>query len=333
MTYRQNTISTANPNAAFEAVIDEAFLDAGWLMVEESNYTAGDWFRVYRSPGTTNKAGYDWYTAIRWRAVGSESQFQVISGEGYDAVNKRIEAPATAANYSTSGSASNQGAMADGVTWGAVSLDAPVLTNAYNSFQSPSPSANVSAGLSVLLPSSPFAYWLQVSKDTVALALLIGSTPYVYVRSSLKYTTGLSTGPLANLNPSEHGVAILDYANTGTSGGSSSARISSTVVRPDGWDGHRPRVTTLAGRGPALPSLSASINAAAVRPTVELSVLDKVGSSGVNIDIGESIRLGEAFEGYFVYGGSIGDTVEIDAETYVIMSISPTLSNFAARMD
>lgn len=335
--YTQSTISNANPNAILAASLESLFLGAGWTSEAKVNYSGADWFQVFKSSGTganANKAGYDWYVGMRWRATGSETQFQIFSGESYDVANQRLNAPATLANYASTGSSSAQGAMADGKSWGAVSLNTPALTNNYNVFQTPSPGTNSAAGLSVLLPSSPFAVWLQVSRDVVSLALLIGSTPYAFVRGTIDYEAGLGTGPLSALSPSQNAVLILDRAIDGSSLNSAfSAAASSTVARPSGWDAHRPRVTTIPGRGPNLPTLEASINAYAVRPTVELATIQKIGTPGIDVNVGQPIRLGHAFEGYFVAGGSIGDTVEIGSEVYVIMGTSTAFSNYAARTD
>lgn len=90
MTYTFGTVTDANPASTFMTAMDTVITaESGWSFVE--TYTSGnDVTNIYKSAGSVNSSGTDFYMGLN-RTATTATTVQVVLFEQWDAVNKRAK--------------------------------------------------------------------------------------------------------------------------------------------------------------------------------------------------------------------------------------------------
>jgi len=311
MAYAQDTIVDANAANVLAGVLDGLFIDAGFTVVETLTPGASTWFtKVYKSAGTDNQCGYDWYAVLMWNSVGTEQQVQLIAGAAYNAgthVLSQIPGQFVATRFAEE---------TTGAFIGAYNVN--VQTDL--SFQINTHSQNIQKPwFCAVVPSSAFGYWASITLDHFALFTTIQTNSYGFA-ATLDLDAGWPAEPFAvNESP------LVGAAGGGTTYPNIFAAdgMSAAMVCPPGATSFVPTTIRTAPIGSKLPILAGNfLPAYAWKPAYYLqSVAADVGSGTPPWDsptFGDGVLIGTIIDFYFVYGGNIGDTVEIDSATYVL---------------
>lgn len=328
MAYAQDTITSANAANDLATVLDGLFVAAGWETVETLTPSGNFRNRIYRSPGTTNLCGYDWYVAMMWTTIGTENYVRVIPFENYDGVTKIAsgfpvvfsETPdsgstpggykSARANGLLSSSTLNLSTVPTGLTVYTVSSNYGSSSNQYN---------NAGPGFQTLIPSSAFGYWASITLDHVAIWTTVAANRQSAVFSSIildPYYEGLglfSDSPI---------VGWTEGTGTGTSGYFQLSSHLAVGINPTTTEYVAIGATFSNVYGAKLPALSDTyLDAFAWQPLIYLSYMTQ-GSGAANPTpttalLGQ-IVVGQVPDFLMVWGGSIGDTVEVELATYVL---------------
>lgn len=315
MAYAQDTITSANAPNALATVLDGLLLAAGWDVVETIT-PAGTFSpntKVYQSDAADNQCGYDWFLVIMWKGTGTEAQMEIMAGGAYDVGTHVLSQIAGSMDGTGTGSGSNS-PYAEAVTGAHMQSRAVnVATNLTTTFTSHGASNN-KPWFATVVPSSAFAYWASVTLDHVSLFTTIvdpsaSGNPFFFA-ASLDVDPDYSALGFVATNP------IIQYAKA--------AGLSASVIGTGATDtDHRdPRTIYADNVGAVLPTLTTDyIPAYAWRDAIYLRGVDAAGGTPAwptNLAFGNGWHIGDGIDYYRVFGGSIGDTVEIDSATYVI---------------
>jgi len=309
--YSQDTIIDVNAANVLAGILDGLLTTAGWSVVESLTPSGSYRTKVYKSAGTDNGAGYDWYIVIMWNSIGTEQQLEIMAGGAYDTGSHTLS---EIAGY-MQGTGSNPafvdvvGALCDPRV---VNVNVDTNTSYYTHGQ-----PTTKPWFACIVPSSAFGYWASVTLDHVAVFTTItGNTTPSFLASDLALDSGYAALPFG---VNDHPV-IQHAAGSGISAlmlGQASTNNANYVEAIAAFTHNY---------GAPLPILDGHyLDAFAWHPDWYLSGAQ--GAGGVplwdNPGFGDGIRIGGAIDYYLVYGGSVGDTVEIDGATYVLSGNLP----------
>lgn len=336
MTYHQLAIAAGpNPGGALQTALESALTSEGWMPDHDASVGTRR-ARVYLSPGSSNKAGYDWYLAIMWDTVGT-GFFRVAAGEELDTPNELLLRAATGWNNAgpTPGAASGDGSMgADGATWGAIDL-----LSTSSTLTPIGPGAGTTTGVGGLnsLPTGGFTVHLGVTLDVVTGTFTAPVNPS---NSHFLFST-LDTG-----YPDTHyGEFIGPVSNTPLLGTWKTSGSNMTSLVSSLWEGPTP--TGSAGRscvlnstvigavpGPSLPALTHYDLHTSAWPIVVTGGIIAASTSGADYrnwpgptppsdggtsfpgglagpTTGGRVIVGTANDVLLIAGGSRGDSVDV----------------------
>lgn len=313
MSYGQDTITSANASNVFALALDALMIAAGWTVVETLTPSTTYQTKVYKSAGTLNAAGYDWYTALMWNTVGTEQQVQIISGAAYNATTHVLsQIPMSYWSINGTSIGNNYGLEVTGDLWGGYNVNVPTNLATQASSDRPGSVLRDKNWFSTITPSSAFAYWMSVTLDHVSVYTTISSTnPQYFFASTLDVDPTWSSRPFpVATNP------IICYSKV--------SGISASMISPSGTQHINPSNASALNVGTALPTLAGTY-----LPTYawrDVWYLKSVASSYApggdptwdNPQLGDGMTIGKGIDWYRVYGGSLGDTVEISGATYVL---------------
>lgn len=342
MAYKQDTIISANAANVFANVLTGLLVDAGWTLVETLS-PAGTFTpttKVYKSSGGSNQCGYDWYLAVMYKQTGTEAQVRIIGGGAYDTSTKIIsQIPANTVPVDT-GSNRQYAEAVTGDMWGGYNVNVATNTNTSVSSNRSAAPSQAWPFFSVIVPSSAFGYWMSVTLDHVAIFTTI---PASYVVGTLNIDPAYSALNAASFG---NGVAtnpVVGYTQNAAPVIAQFSGISATVKGVPGTPSSANQISPRARRagpyGSLLPAITGNyLPAYAWRDAWYLASLDYLGKSAGgspvwdDTGLGGGIHIGDSIDWYMVYGGSIGDTVEIAGATYVLSglitgSAQPDLAN------
>jgi len=337
MAYAQDTITSANAANDFAAVVKGLLVTAGWTLVEELTPSGNFRNAVYKSDGTLNECGYDWYVAVMYTTLGTENFVRVIPFELYDSGTHIASGfPVVFAQDPTSGSSPggyksarlngllssttlNMATTPVGLTGFLVSSNYGSSSNQYN---------NAGPGFQTLIPSSAFGYWASVTLDHVALWTTVAANVQSAVMSTLileaDYTAlGLfSDSPIVCWTGQSAGTGMTGYFQL-----SSHLAVG---INPTTTEYVAIGATFSNVYGAKLPALSDTyLDAFAWQPFVYLAYMTQ-GSGAANptptTALMGQVVVGRVPDFLMVWGGSIGDTVEVELATYVLTGAM--LNNF-----
>lgn len=323
MAYAQDTLISANAANAYVTVLKGLLIDAGWTLEDSGVPSTTYAYEVYKSDGTLNDCGYDWYLSIQWNTVGTEQTVDIIGGAAWDDATKRISlipAAMQGNDYSSFGVADRYASAGDGDLWG------PVLVNAATNTLS-TVTSTIKGGVdgtyakgwhSTIIPSSAFACWMSVTLDHVAVFTTV---PNAYVVGTLDVDPAWLTQtfdvcesplfsarrntPSAGTNPASDGINAGPFGT----GAVTANYIAPTFSREPNY-------------GAPLPILEGNyLDAVAWRPRFYMTGLSGASNAAPTFDSPQfagGLVIGDAIDLYAVTSGSIGDTVEIESATYVL---------------
>lgn len=308
MAYAQDTILNVNAANVLATQIKNLLVAANWEPVEELTPSGTYRAAVYRSPGTLNQCGYDWYVAVLWNTVGTEQQLEVMAGLGYDTGTKLMAGIPTHPNGEPGTAANPYSAPTTGYHAGAFLVNRAVVSSgSLSSNRGNSASSSIRSWYARLIPSSAFGYWCSVTLDHFTLFTTIAANDAYHVASldmssewvSLPYTAPTTL------------VAWLGNASRFGCSASVIGSGSATNLK------RNPRVVPSGIWGSLLPQTAGDLEIAyAWRPAVYLHSIENVGGTPTGFEDG--LLIGNAIDFYAVYGGAVGDTVEISGATYVL---------------
>lgn len=325
MTYAQDTITDVNAANVFVSVLDGLLTGAGWTTVETLTPSGNFRNRIYKSSGASNICGYDWYVAISWTVVGTENYVRVLAAESYDPGTHTL-AGICGAQLGQGGPTSNHSYKSTQPTTGYTSpstlnmATATITTTQWqiSAWEGESQWNSYAPGFQTLIPSSSFAYWMSVTLDHVAAWTTVASNVQHAAFSTLSLDTDYAASALFSHTP------IVDFSL-------GSFEMSSNML---GVAINATSHTYLATSaefsgvyGAKLPFLTDTyLDAYAWKPYVYLTYMKQgTGNPIPSTQIIGGIAVGVVPDMYLVWGGTIGDTIEIDSATYVLTG--PLLSN------
>ncbi len=330
MAYAQDTIISANAANDFANVLTGLLVDAGWTLVEALT-PAGTFSpntKVYKSAGLDNQCGYDWYIALMWKGTGTEAQVRIIAGGAYDQPThliSQIPADLSPVDASSGGSPGRYAAAVTGDMWGTYNVNQATNTATQVTSSRSGTSAQSWPFFSLIVPSSAFGYWASVTLDHFGVFTTI---PGSYFASTLDVDPDWAALTAAGFGNGVCTNPVVAFTQNSTPITSQYQGISAIVKGPTGTPSTTLRLAPVANRarpyGVQLPAIDGPyLDAYAWRDAwylVSLSYSNQsVGGTPtwVNTAAGTT-HIGDAIDYYMVYGGSIGDTVEIDGATYVL---------------
>lgn len=316
MTFSQGTIESTNPAYQTALTVTELLNNAGWQVVDQGSLAELD-YRVFKSAGSLSENGYDWHVTLMWTPTGAGT-FRLLYSEGYDATNKKLIAPApSGAAMSFPNAIGITPVKEDGTSFGDWSLE----TGTYDT-PVPRTSASIPPGYSKTVPTTPFAYWARASRNTVVFSTLINDVPETAVGFTIKYQADIKTGPLGDL-PTARAVFRLDanaYSIQSDSPKNLAIQASSVAKRPAGFAGHTANVSWYEPRGVQLPTTTGALNAQAVRPSYTITSLINTTETEI-LKIGQPQYIGASGEDFIVWGGAVGDGIEIDGVQHILLPL------------
>jgi hypothetical protein len=308
MAYSQNTIVSANAADALVTALKTLLTSAGWTNVETLSPSGGT-FRtdVWKSSGSSNAAGYDWYIALKWNTIGTEQCLEIIGGAAYDTATHRISQVPAYLN-----SAGSNGGYSEAVTgdmFGSINVN--VAADLSQSVVAHGQGI-AKSWFNAVIPSSAFAYWASVTRDHFTLFTTIvagaGYCGYSHITDLILDPT-YKTLAYTNHNP------LLAFTSNGF--GLSAGLISQDTAYLLATSGFVNDTI-----GTVLPTLSDSYQIAeAWKEAVYIGAAASTSGPSVgwsNGSLREGIYIGSAADTFTVLGGSIGDTVVISGATYVL---------------
>lgn len=343
MAYAQNTITSANAADDFVGVLNGLLIEAGWVEVETLTPSVStNRNRIYRSPGTTNLCGYDWFLAVSWSTLGTENFVRVIAAEQYNETTNILSGicGATFSETPTSGGGSGAGSgyrsalntsghlVSTTLNLGTLNTNTSPLTIVCVSGASSSSTSQSVPGFQTLIPSSAFGYWMSVTLDHVALWTTVATNRQSAVMSSLVLDADFEAEAIFNHTP------LVGWGEGNVPGGSYLQGSSHFLVSaaPTNTVYTAAAITFSGVYGAKLPALSDTyLDAYAWQPYIYLSYM---GQGPVNptpgTQIAGQIVVGRAPDFLMVWGGSVGDTVEVDSAVYVLTG--PMLSSWSTDL-
>lgn len=336
MPYAQDTITSANAADDFVDVLDGLLLAAGWTVVETLTPSGDFRNRVYQSSGLSNLCGYDWYLAVMWTVIGTENYVRVIPFEEYNAgthVATKFPAVFSEIPSSSSSPGGYKSARADGsITSTSLNLSTtPVSTSMFTVSANYGSSSNqynaAGPGFQTLIPSSAFGYWMSVTLDHVALWTTVATNYQNAVISTLVLDSTYEAYGLFSDSPI---VCWTSGSGTGTSGYFQLSSHLAAGINPTTSSYVALGVTFSGVFGAKLPALSDTyLDAFAWQPYVYLSYMTQGSTNPTpTTQIAGLIAVGQVPDFLMVWGGSVGDTVEVDSATYVLTGA--LCSNFSS---
>jgi len=313
MSYAQDTITSADAANALATALDALFVDAGWETIETLTPSGNYRNRVYKSNAADNLCGYDWFVVMTWTTVGSERYVDLWAGSDYNPTTKVLSHIAAGRQVESIGqgnASDSTGAFAPGTINASTytpGTSAPVF-NAYGA-NSASNTTIQTRGFHTLTPSSAFAYWASITLDHVAVFTTVAANAQSGVYSTL------DLDPIYAADTSFRPTPIVAWDTT-------SFAISDGLIGPAGavssGNYRATKIDYSRSFGSKLPALADEYEVAyAWRPAVYVDSI--TGSSSFqDTSFRGGYYMGEAFDIYMVWGGSIGDTVTIDGGTYVL---------------
>lgn len=328
MAYAQNTIIDANAANIFAGVLDGLMIDAGWTVVETLTPSTTFHTTVYKSAGGSNVAGYDWYIALMWNAIGTEQQVEIIAGNGYDISThtlKGIGGKNTSQNPNASGQRYNE---VDGSHFSPYVVN--VATNTITTFSTHGGSQQ-KPWFAVVVPSSAFGYWMSVTLDHVGVYTTI---PGFFFASTLAMDSTYTALGFVMVNPIISAASgpgsVGDLGPSGAIFGQGQSNFGTDWIQDD------TRVSAMVGS--PLPILTGHyLPAYAWRGAWYLSG----GNGGSTTSspswdspaFGDGFHIGDAIDYYQVNRGNLGDTVEILGSTYVLSGLILGQISFAMLVE
>jgi hypothetical protein len=323
MAYAQDTITSANAANDFVNVLDGLLLSAGWTIVETLTPSGNFRNRVYLSSGASNLCGYDWYLLVSWTTIGTENFVQVIGAEEYNA-GTHIATGLCGAPFGdtpTSGSGYKSSQPTTGFlstttrNMSTFTVSTTPTTISSNEGSSSSQNNTTTPGFQTLLPSSAFAYWASVTLDHVALWTTVATNFESAVVASVVLDAGYEGNPLFNDK-----MLVCWSSGSSTNGGNFQAS-SHFIGVALGTTTYLAAAVTFSGvYGAKLPALTDTyLDAFAWMPYIYLSYMTQGSANPTpGTQIAGQIVVGRVADFLMVWGGSMGDTVEVDAATYVL---------------
>lgn len=320
MAYSQNTITDANAANVFAGVVAGLLIDAGWVLVETLTPSGNYRNSVYKSPGASNLCGYDWYIVLTWTVVGTENYVSVIGGEAYDSSTHILSgvcgAPFKQADPQTIKTSQPTTGYLTPDTLNAsthVPNTVPYTFLVYSAGSSVN--SQYAPGFQTLIPSSAFGYWASITLDHVALWTTVASNVKNAVLSSLIMDAGYVSAGIYNAHP------VVCWSHDSFE---MSSHIKGVPITLNGWLGAHAAYSGTYGS--KLPLLSDGYLAAyAWRPFVYLDYMQQGPTNPTpDTSIFGEVVVGRAPDFLLVWGGSIGDTVDVASATYVLTDVMST---------
>lgn len=320
MPYAQDTITSADASNDFVNVLDGLLIDAGWTVVETLTPSGNLRNRVYKSAGVSNLCGFDWYLLVSWTTLGTANYVQVIGASEYNAGTHIASGLSGAPFGEIPSSSANNGGYKSGLpttglfstttrnmaTFTVTSAPSTISSNYGNSGNQAN---NTYPGFQTLIDSSAFGYWMSVTLDHVALWTTVAANRQDAVISTLVMDAGYAASSLWNHKP----IVTFSEAYFQMNAGIIGVAIDATHYTAVGAE--------FSGVfGSKLPALTDSYLAAfAWQPYVYFTYMEQGGSNTTpGTALFGGVVVGRVPDFYLAWGGSIGDTVEVDSATYVL---------------
>lgn len=335
MAYAQDTITSANAANDFATIVKGLLVEAGWTLVEENTPSGNFRNAIYKSDGLLNECGYDWYVAVMYTTLGTENFVRVLPFENYDSVSNIASGFPVAFDVDPTGGGSpggyssarlngllssttlNMATTPVGLTAFTVTKHTGSSSQSYN---------NAGPGFQTLIPSSAFGYWASVTLDHVALWTTIAANVQSAVMSTIILDPDYVAAGLFSDSP------IVCW--TGHAVGSNLTgyfQCSSHLAV-----GIDPTTTAYVALGMTfsnvygskLPALSDTyLDAFAWQPYIYISYMIQGSTNPTpTTALRGQIVVGRVPDFLMVWGGAIGDTVEVELATYVLTG--PMLTQF-----
>lgn len=338
MAYAQDTITAVNAANDLVTVLDGLLIEAGWTVVETLTPSGNFRNRVYQSSGASNLCGYTWYLLVSWTTIGTENYVHVLGAEAYVS-GTHIATGLCGAPFSNWGSSTPASYKTNRPTTGyysnttrnmATFTTSPTIqTISTLEGSSSSQYNNGNPGFQTLIPSSAFAYWASVTLDHVAIWTTVNTNAQHGIVSTLILDDDYEANALYNHTP------LVGWYG-GPSGNGRHLQMSSSLLglNPTTTEYVATGVTFSQVYGAKLPALADAYfeDAYAWMPYVYLNYMTQ-GSANV-VPLGGQLAgqmvVGRVPDFFLVWGGTIGDTVTIDAATYVLSD--PLLTSWSTDL-
>lgn len=334
MSYASGTINSATPVAQFKAAVAALFTASGWTLAGSGTTASATYnYEVYKSAGGSNQCGYDWHVAIIWKEAG---YFFLVAGDSYNPTTTELGAALVSGGQSMPSSKRPLGlfsaynAGSSGLYPRIASFKiSDCVASELNTGRVVSNTGFITGGMRFTPPASTaFGYWISVTKDHVVYGTTVaqGVGAAWTVALDAEYaaiTMSKSTTPVfvVGTGYAENSlVAPMDQGNILFSG--------ALQLTTSSADARGVNMRLASQKGPTLPTLTSDLGVAtASRPIVMMSQPIKVPYSAGATDTTafggdwvDHIVVGRGIDLYRVRGGSIGDTVTIGSDQYVIIT-------------
>lgn len=316
MAYAQDTINDVNAANVLALVLDGLLIDAGWTVVETLTPAGTNTpnTKVYLSDSAINQCGYDWYVALMWKGVGTEAQVEVIAGGAYDIGTHRISQMPNGLSPRNVPGFNGWSEAVTGDNWGYKDVNVATGVGTTATSTHSGATSQTKPWFATVVPSSAFAYWASITLDHVSIYTTIlpaNGSPWMFAATLDVDVDWAALGFPVAVNP------VIGYTSVGAGISAAVIGTGSTIA-----DYRRPLARYARDVGSPLPILSGTfLPAYAWRDTWYLDTLEGAGSGFDGPVFGDGFHIGDGIDFYRVYGGSLGDTVEIAAATYVLSGL------------
>lgn len=323
MAYAQDTLTSANAANDFVGVLDGLLTLTGWETVETLTPSGNFRNRVYKSPGTSNLCGYDWYLAVCWTTIGTENYVRVF---GFESWNTGTKIASGISGTIVSSSSSTDTRSSQPTTGYTTPTTVNLSTTTVNTsraqlvvYTSGSSGPQTGYAFETLIPSSAFGYWMSVTLDHVGLWTTVAVNAVNAMICSLIVDDDYATDGKFNPHP---------IATFNTDGFALSSHFYGVAIASSTYVSARYEFSGVFGA--KLPALSDTYYPAyAQRPYVYLTYLRQGASNPTpSTALTGSVVVGRIPDFLTVWGGSIGDTVTVDSATYVLSPPLVATSDF-----
>lgn len=316
MAYAQATLTSANAANDFVTVLNGLLTTTGWATVETLTPSGNLRNRVYKSAGTSNQCGYDWYLVVRWTTIGTENFVEVWGAQSYNSTTHIVDGVCGGSMGSVITAARTN--FPTGF-FNAASLNlntvgvSPAVTRFTTYGGSTTSTSYATPGFQTLVPSSAFAYWMSVTLDHVGIFTTVSANFQNAVTASINRDAAFISDANYNQSP------IVSW-------GDADFKISSGLlgITPSN-SAYRGVHASYSGTfGSKLPALADTYYPAyAWKPYIYFDYLLGYGGTPTfeNGSIAGGKLIGAVIDFYLVYGGSVGDTVTISGATYVLTGV------------
>lgn len=309
MAYSQDTITDVNAANVLVGILDGLLTAEGWETVETITPSGTFRNRIYRSPGTLNLCGYDWYLAVSWNTVGTEQYVRILGAEAYDSGSKILSricgAPFVPTSTSIKVCQPVDGRMISATLNLASSVVSASVTNFSTVNGSSSSTSQHNPGFQTIIPSSAFGYWASVTLDHVALWTTVAANSKDAVISSV----------IVDADYPFQQTPIIAFSDDAFEMSSAVIGVANTTSK---WVGVHANFSGVIGA--RLPALSnAYDDAYAWQPYIYLDYFGEGSGNPPTLNaMNGGVTVGRVPDFLLVWGGAVGDTVEVDAATYVL---------------